>query len=72
VPNVVGKRLTSAKRTIANRHCSAGKIRYAYSGKRKREIVLSQSRRPGRVLPTKLIRLVPGVLGLIAVATVRS
>ena len=51
VPNVVGKRVASAKRTIAMRHCRTGKVRYAYSRKRKKGIVISQSRRPGRVLP---------------------
>jgi hypothetical protein len=51
VPNVVGKRLASAKRTIAARHCSTGKVGHAYSRKRKKGIVISQNRRPGRVLP---------------------
>ena len=51
VPKVVGKRLPSAKRTIARRHCRTGKVRHAYSRKRKKGIVISQSRRPGRVLP---------------------
>jgi alpha-tubulin suppressor-like RCC1 family protein len=53
VPKVVGKRLASAKRTIALRHCRTGKVGYAYSPKRKRGIVISQSRRPGRVLPAR-------------------
>ena len=51
VPKVVGKRLPSAKRTIARRRCRTGKVRLAYSRKRKKGIVISQSRRPGRVLP---------------------
>jgi chitinase len=51
VPNVVGKQLASAKRTIPQRHCHTGKVAYAYSRKRKKGIVISQSRRPGRVLP---------------------
>ena len=51
VPNVVGKRAAPAKRTIAMRHCRTGKVRYAYSRKRKKGIVISQSRKPGRVLP---------------------
>jgi chitinase len=50
VPNIVGKRLASAKRTIARRHCRTGRVRYASSRKGK-GIVISQSRRPGRVLP---------------------
>ena len=53
VPNVVGKRLAAAKRMIAVRHCRTGKVGYAYSGKRKKGIVVSQSRRPGKVLPTR-------------------
>jgi PASTA domain len=53
VPKVVGKQLASAKLTIARRHCSTGKVGHAYSRKRKRGIVLSQSRRPGRVLPAR-------------------
>jgi Regulator of chromosome condensation (RCC1) repeat/PASTA domain len=51
VPRVVGKRVSSAKLTIARRHCRTGKVRYAYSLKRKKGIVIFQSRRPGRVLP---------------------
>jgi PASTA domain-containing protein/Regulator of Chromosome Condensation (RCC1) repeat protein len=53
VPNVVGKRLAPAKRTIAQRHCRTGKVGHAYSRKRKKGIVISQSRRPGRVLPAR-------------------
>ena len=53
VPKVVGKRVASAKRTIAKRHCRAGKVGYAYSRKRKKGIVISQSRRPGQVLPAR-------------------
>jgi hypothetical protein len=50
VPKVVGKRLAAAKRTIAKRHCSTGKVRSMYSRTRKRGIVISQSRRPGRIV----------------------
>jgi hypothetical protein len=53
VPKVVGKRVAPAKRTIARRHCRTGKVGYAYSRKRKRGVVISQSRRPGRVLPAR-------------------
>jgi hypothetical protein len=53
VPKVVGARIASAKRTIAKRHCRTGKVGYAYSRKRKKGIVISQSRRPGRVLPAR-------------------
>jgi hypothetical protein len=52
VPKVVGKRVASAKRTIAQRHCRTGKVGYAYSRKPK-GIVISQSPRPGRVLPAR-------------------
>ena len=51
VPNVVGKRLASAKRMIAARHCRAGKVGHRYSRMRKKGIVISQNRRPARVLP---------------------
>ena len=51
VPKVVGKRLRNAKSRIKRGHCRTGKVRYAYSSKRKKGIVVSQSRRPGRVLP---------------------
>jgi PASTA domain len=50
VPNVVGKQLTSAERSIAAGHCRTGNVGYAYSRERKRGIVISQGRRPGRVL----------------------
>jgi hypothetical protein len=53
VPKLVGKRLVSAKRMITLSHCRTGKIGYAYSRKRKKGIVISQSRRPGRVLPAR-------------------
>jgi beta-lactam-binding protein with PASTA domain len=51
VPRVVGKRLAAARRTIAQRHCRTGKVVHAYSGEHKKGIVISQSRRPGKVLP---------------------
>jgi Regulator of chromosome condensation (RCC1) repeat/PASTA domain len=53
VPKVVGKRLVLAKRMIASSHCRTGKVGYVYSPKRKKGIVISQSRRPGRVLPVR-------------------
>jgi Regulator of chromosome condensation (RCC1) repeat/PASTA domain len=52
VPKVVGKRVGSAKRTLAQRHCRTGKVRKAYSRTHK-GIVISQNRRPGRVLPAR-------------------
>ena len=51
VPKVVGKQLRSAKQAIARSHCRTGKVRSAYSAKRKKGIVIAQSRRPGNVLP---------------------
>jgi chitinase len=53
VPNVVGRQVASAKLTIAKRHCRTGKVGYAYSRKHKKGIVISQSHRPGRVLPPR-------------------
>lgn len=53
VPAVVGKRLVSAKQMIAKRHCRTGKVGYAYSRKRRKGIVISQGRPPGRVLPAR-------------------
>jgi beta-lactam-binding protein with PASTA domain len=38
---------------IVSRRCRTGKVGYAYSRKRKKGIVISQSRRPGRVLPAR-------------------
>jgi Regulator of chromosome condensation (RCC1) repeat/PASTA domain len=51
VPRVVGKPVPAARRLIASRHCRTGKVGRAYSQRRKRGVVISQSRRPGRVLP---------------------
>jgi PASTA domain len=53
VPKVVGRRVASAKRTIAGRHCRTGKVSHAYSRKRKKGTVISQSRRPGKLLPAR-------------------
>jgi hypothetical protein len=53
VPNVVGKRLAAAKRLLVQRHCRTGKVGHAYSRKRKKGIVISQNRRPGKVLPAR-------------------
>jgi Regulator of Chromosome Condensation (RCC1) repeat protein/PASTA domain-containing protein len=51
VPKVTGKRLPAAKSALARSHCRTGNIRRVYSRKKKKGIVLSQSRRPGVVLP---------------------
>jgi hypothetical protein len=50
VPKVLGKRLAVAKRMIKQRGCRTGKVRHKHSGLR-RGIVLSQSRRAGRIVP---------------------
>ena len=51
VPKVVGRRFGAAKTMIAKKHCRTGKVGRAYSRKSKKGIVISQSRRAGRVLP---------------------
>ncbi len=51
VPNVVGKRLGAAKSSLKRARCGTGKVTYAYSRRRKRGFVVSQSRRPGKILP---------------------
>jgi hypothetical protein len=53
VPKVIGKRLASARLMISRRHCRTGNVAYAYSRKSKKGIVISQSRRPGRVIPAR-------------------
>jgi hypothetical protein len=50
VPKVIGKTLAAAKPAIKQRHCRTGRVGYAYSRKKK-GVVVSQSRRPGKVLP---------------------
>jgi hypothetical protein len=50
VPKVVGKRLAGAKRAITQSHCRTGKVGHAYSRRSNKGIVISQSRRPGRVV----------------------
>jgi beta-lactam-binding protein with PASTA domain len=51
VPQVIGKTLVAAKDAIAKRHCRTGPVTHTYSRARKNGIVISQSRRPGKVLP---------------------
>jgi sugar lactone lactonase YvrE len=50
VPRVVGKRLAAAKLAIKRRHCRTGTVRKAYSRKVKKGVVVSQSRRAGKVV----------------------
>ena len=49
VPNVVGKSLARAKALIKLRHCRTGRVTKAYSRKRKKDVVIGQSHRPGGV-----------------------
>jgi hypothetical protein len=49
-PNVIGKTLPTAKRTITRAHCRVGKIRYAFSKVVKRGRVISEMPKPGKVL----------------------
>jgi hypothetical protein len=51
VPNVVGKRLRAAKLAIKHSHCRTGRVGHAYSRKRSKSTVISQSRRPGKTVP---------------------
>jgi alpha-tubulin suppressor-like RCC1 family protein len=53
VPKVVGMRVAAARRAIAKRHCSTGRVTNAYSRKARKGVVISQSRRPGKVLPAR-------------------
>jgi hypothetical protein len=50
VPKVVGRSLAIAKRTLIREHCRLGRLVYVYSPRAK-DLVRSQSRRPGKVLP---------------------
>jgi hypothetical protein len=56
VPRVVGRVLAAARLTIKRSRCRTGAVRYTYSRRSKRGTVISQSRKPGRILPpnTKL------------------
>jgi hypothetical protein len=51
VPNVVGKTLARARLAFARAHCRAGHVTYAASPTVRRNVVVSQSRRPGLLLP---------------------
>jgi hypothetical protein len=53
VPKVVGKQLAAAKRSLAASDCRTGKVAYVHSHVRKNGVVISQSRRPGKVLPAR-------------------
>jgi PASTA domain len=51
VPNVRGKILATARRSLAARHCRTGRVGRAYSRTIRRGRVISQSSRAGRHLP---------------------
>jgi chitinase len=52
VPNVIGKKLAAAKTALGKRHCRAGRITRAFSSRRRKGTIVSQSRRAGQVLAT--------------------
>src|SRR5207248_4600590 len=52
VPKVVGRQIAFAKLTIKRNHCRTETVRFAYSRLTNQGTVISQSRRPGQVLPT--------------------
>jgi PASTA domain-containing protein len=51
VPNVKGKTVAQARRTLASKRCALGRVSRAYSAKVKKSRIISQSRRPGLRLP---------------------
>jgi serine protease AprX len=51
VPNVKGKTVPQARATLKAKKCRLGAVTKAFSGKVKKGRVISQTRRPGRVLP---------------------
>jgi subtilisin family serine protease len=50
VPNVLGKKLSSARSSIKKRHCKIGHVRYVKSSKRKMGKVVRESPAPGKRL----------------------
>jgi hypothetical protein len=50
VPKVVARKLARAKAAIKKAHCRTGKVRRAYSKKRRKGLVVAQSPRAGRKL----------------------
>ena len=50
VPNLKGKTLAAARRSLRLRHCSLGKIRHAYSRRARRGAIVSQKPGAGRQL----------------------
>jgi Ca2+-binding RTX toxin-like protein len=53
VPNVKGKTLRAARRSLVSRHCAVGRIVRRYSRTIPRNRVVTQSRRPGATLPKR-------------------
>ncbi len=50
VPNVLGKRLTSARTSIKKRHCKIGRVKYVKSSKKRKGKVVRESPVPGKLL----------------------
>lgn len=51
VQNVLGMRLLAAKRTLARINCRVGKVRYAFSKRAKKGLVISQNPLFGAMRP---------------------
>jgi eukaryotic-like serine/threonine-protein kinase len=51
VPNVKGKSLRGVKQIVVRAHCRVGEIRRAYSNKVEKGRVISETPKPGKVLP---------------------
>jgi thermitase len=50
VPNVLGKKLTSARTSIKKRHCKVGRVKYVKSSKKRKGKVVRESPSPGKLL----------------------
>ena len=50
VPNVIGRTLAAAKTALTRAHCRLGTVTHAFSGKRRKGLVVAQSRRPKKVV----------------------
>ena len=53
VPNVRGKTLAQARRLLTSRRCALGRVSRAYSGRVRKNKIISQSRRPGTRHPRR-------------------
>jgi thermitase len=50
VPNVLGKKLASARTSIKKRHCKVGRVKYVKSSKKRKGKIVRESPAPGRLL----------------------